>query len=81
MRTIVIWDDCGIGPIKFFYLMGDYRHLDRVYLNAQENQALQDELSSIVYVENTREEKVDMTETFPLPLLPDDVVIVAGVLP
>lgn len=80
MKTIVIWDDYGMSPIKFFYLIGDYRHLDKVYINSTENQALQDELSDIVYESDGRE-KVDMTERFPLPLQPDDAVIVAGFLP
>lgn len=80
MRTVVIWDT-QIDPIQFFILEGDYRHLNGTYINSIEDNDRQEELNNLLAYNDRGVPKVEMLEKFPLPLWPDDVVIVAGFLP
>ena len=76
MKTIVIWDDYAAGPIRFFVLEGDYSHLDRVYINSTDDDEKQEELMEVSTAPGLG---MPMLDNFPLPLEPDDIVIVAGI--
>lgn len=81
MRTIVIWDECGSVPIQFFVVPGDYRHLDRTYINSMDcDEAKQDELNELIYLDDEGAYRHPGLEQFPT-LEPGDVVIVAGFMP
>jgi hypothetical protein len=50
MKTVMIFDSCGDGPIKFFIFKEDVSHLDGVFINSSEaNEDLQTELSDLIY--------------------------------
>ena len=51
MKTVLIFDQCGEQPLQFFVVEGDYQHLDSVYINATDDEALEDELNSLLYDE------------------------------
>lgn len=85
MKTIVIWDTCGVENLKFFILSGDKSHLDNVYLNAYSDDAeqnkLQVELDALVYGPDGCS-MVNVLDEFPVcAIMPGDKVIAAGFLP
>ena len=83
MKTIMIYDQCGVAPIQFFILDGDYSHLDNIFINeAADNTDLQDELGSLVYDDNGKT-KLKVYKKFPLKTAakPGTKVIVAGFYP
>lgn len=82
MQTIIIWDTIGMSPIQFFVLDGDYRQLSNIYINAGDNQVLEDKLYDLIY------DGDGLYVQTPLKNFPSDVfnqtntvVIVAGFLP
>jgi hypothetical protein len=80
MRTIIIYDQLGGDDIKFIILPGNYKHFNRVYINATEKEKEWHELSDLLYDDTTGAEKVMLLDEFP-ELEPGDIVIVAGFLP
>lgn len=92
MKTIVVWDTCGESEINFFVLDGDYKHLDRVRINAYtedaDEEAKQEELHNLVYDVDTGDLLVDMSPEFPYHI-PESVpgyregwqIIVAAFIP
>lgn len=50
MKTALIWDDMQ-GALEFYVFKGDYRHLDKVYVNGSEDFEKVDELSTLLYDE------------------------------
>jgi hypothetical protein len=82
MKTVMIWND-GDNPIRFAILDGDYRHMDRVYVNASgddEAEAKQEQLSDIVY-DNKGRERLQFKDEFPVEAVKQGAyVIVAGFL-
>jgi len=83
MKTIVIWDQCGQEPIKFFILKGDKTHLDGIYINnAEQDPELQEELTDMVFDESGNT-IMKMYKKFPMQTVrrPDTKVITCGFLP
>lgn len=77
-KTIFIYDSCGEEEIKFFVKDGDYSHLDRVYVNAADNEKLIDQLIEIL------ESNPKMLKHFPRKTLianPDAKIICVGFIP
>lgn len=83
MKTVLIYDQLGEGPIKFYILDRDYSHLDGVYINdSNVDEALQEELSKLIYDPVTGCELQCAREYFPSYAVKDGaLVIVAGFLP
>lgn len=80
MKTVFIYDDqSATEPIKFFVAEGDYSHLNKVYINASDNQYKVDELNSILF-DDTWNYKVNLLKEFPVhDFNPNiDKVIVVG---
>jgi hypothetical protein len=80
------------AELKFFVLDGDYTHLDGVYVNSysekdtkahrRKRDALQGELTKLVYEEDLGTFKHEVHLKFPTPnVLNGAAVIVAGFLP
>lgn len=71
--TVFIYDQCGQEPLSFFVLEGDYRHLNKIYVNTHVEskngrkiqQEKEDELVKLVYEEDGKK-KVVLLETFPI---------------
>lgn len=83
MKTIVIWDLCGEGPLQYFVVKHDVTHLDGTYINSTKcPEANQDELGSLIFDDLWRE-KIKMYHKFPMKSVrePDSKVIVCGFLP
>jgi hypothetical protein len=92
MKTVLIYDDCH-EAIRFFVLDGDYRSLDKVYINAcldgtkKEQKAYekkQDELSDLMYGKKNSggSFKPEALDAFPVEAVKEGAaVIVAGFLP
>lgn len=95
MKTVIIYDQLEAN-LTFIVLDGDYRHLDKVYINQcfEESKAeqkarekLQDELNDLIYPADGEETqfgytKVELLEEFPTQAVLDGAfVIVAGFLP
>ena len=82
MKTVLIYDQCGQEPIKFYVLEGNYSHLDGVYINEADSQEhLQDELSNLMYTEKGRVIPMEHG-CFPTHEVKNGApVIVAGFLP
>lgn len=84
MKTIVIWDECEAN-IKFFVLEGNYSHLNGVYINSVlSKEKHQDELSKLVYCQDTGEIKLPILKEFPIKLLAQRemfCIVVAGCVP
>lgn len=81
MKTVMIYDQMSADEVQFIVLVGDYSHLDRVYINGDFNNALAEELCNLLYAD-------DGSPLFtPLDEFPVDVVknggkvIVAGLIP
>ena len=85
MKTIIIFDQCGQEDIKFFVIDGDYRHLDRIYVNSYINEEKTNELCDLIFDEGSGEIKLESFPNFPVNALFNDhsgvFVIVAGFLP
>lgn len=81
MKTVIIWDNLEAN-LKFIVVDGDKSHLDRVYINqAYVDAQLQDELSVVIYNQDTYEPIVDFLDVFPVLFGLEVKVIVAGFLP
>lgn len=81
-KTVLIYDQCGLEPIKFYVLEGDYTHLNHVYINGSEDdEAKADELSSLMYGKDGQV-KLKAKKGFPYKAVKAGAaVIVAGFLP
>lgn len=82
MNTIIIYDQCGAEPLKFYSVEGDYSKFNNVYINAAaEDEDKQPELDALY-------EELDLfiTGLEPMPMFPvglvmkDTKVIVCGFL-
>lgn len=57
MRTAILFEEVNGEGISFFVLDGDYSHLDKVYINAhndEETEIKEDELNDLFYDEEGR---------------------------
>jgi hypothetical protein len=82
MKTVIIWDQLEAG-IDFVIIEGDYRHLDRMYINHPDHPEEKiDELSKLMYDQTTwRLRNVHLKE-FPTEIVKSgSAVIVCGFLP
>lgn len=80
MKTVLIWDQCGQEMIKFAVLDGDYRRLNRTYINMGSED--EDELNCLVYNNETGKYLLNFSEEFPYNTVKEGAfVIVAGILP
>jgi hypothetical protein len=96
-KTVIIYDQLDAG-IKFLVMDGDFRHLNGVYINscapfdateeeeaawdAERGDVKQEELTNLIYDENTSALKVTFLDTFPVADVQSGAdVIVAGFLP
>ncbi|WP_407304013.1 hypothetical protein [Acinetobacter sp.] len=81
-KTIIIYDQCGLMPVEFYVLDGDYRHLNGIYGNhSKQSKKLTDELCDLFYDEEG-ESLLTPVETFPVDEVKNGAfVIVAGFLP
>ena len=52
VKTLFLYDRCGEEPPVFFEKEGDFRHLEGVYINSMEDEAIIDELHGIIYGES-----------------------------
>lgn len=81
MKTVMIYDQIGQDAIKFAVLEGDYNHLDKVYINSDDEESALVELSDLIYADDGSE-KITFTYEFPIKAVKDGaVVIVCGFLP
>lgn len=89
MKTVVIWDTCGQGQIRFFVLDGDMSRLNTIYINTytektpagRKQQKLIDELNKLVY-DDQGKDIVTFLDDFPVEEVKAGAkVIVAGFLP
>lgn len=48
MNTIIIWDELD-AELLFLVFDSDLRKFDNIYINAQDDQPLQDELCALIY--------------------------------
>ena len=83
IKTLMIFDQCGQAPIKFYVLNGDYSHLDGIYVNhSQQDQKLVEELANLLYDAETGEELLESLDHFPYGAVSREhaKVIVAGFL-
>lgn len=85
VRTILIYDQCGEAPIRYTVLDGDLSRFDKVFINrASDDEALQEELSNLLYDEKTGTERVRWSDKFPKRFLlanPDAIIITCGFIP
>jgi uncharacterized membrane protein YheB (UPF0754 family) len=89
-KTVIIYDQCEAN-VTFIVLDGDYRHLNRIYVNQvvgktkKEQKAaekLQEELCDLIYHPKTGDTLVSLLTEFPLAEVQNGAdVIVAGFLP
>ena len=82
MKTIVIWDNCD-ADLKFFVAEGDFRHLNRKYINSMDTTDEEvDEINALVFNEDGST-KVKMFDTFPDDawLIAEAHVVIIGFLP
>jgi len=81
MKTIVIWDNCD-ADLKFFVAEGDFRHLNRKYINSMDTTDEEvDEINALVFKEDGQY-KVEMSDEFPVFTNPLAVpVVIMGFLP
>jgi hypothetical protein len=82
VKTIIIWDQCGQDALTFFVVDGDLSHLNEVYINGNEDEALVDELNNLVY-DNKGQCVLKVYKRFPrkTSMNPANKIIVAGFLP
>jgi hypothetical protein len=81
MKTVVIWDSCGVDPIKFFIVPRDVTHLNGVYLNLEGDEKLQDELNLLAWDEKGKP-LLKMLKRFPTKAVKSGAaVIVCGMAP
>lgn len=75
MNTIIIYDQCGEADITFYIVEGDKSHLNKIYINAcDQDEALQDELYELI-------QKYTAIKDFPIYQIGRETrVIVAGFL-
>ena len=89
-KTVIIYDQLD-ADLKFFVLDGDYRHLNKVYVNQSVEgtkkvqkaaEKLQDELTNLVYDPKTGATILPVLTEFPIAEVQNGAdVIVAGFLP
>lgn len=82
MRTVVIWDNYGAEPIRFFTVDRDLKHLNNKYVNSTDCDMKDwDEISSLVYDEEGKK-VIDLLEEFPVDEVKNGAqVIVCGFIP
>jgi hypothetical protein len=82
MKTVVIWDSVE-ADLRFFVVDRDLGHLDGKYVNSADNtEALDKEISMLVYDETTGKQVIEMTKEFPVEAVREGAkVIVCGFLP
>jgi hypothetical protein len=50
MKTVMIYDQCGLDSLQFIVFEADLSHLDGIYINnCDQSPYLQDELSNLLY--------------------------------
>lgn len=79
-KTVIIFDQCGELPIQFFVVEGDFRVVDRIYLNT-DNDAPEAEatLNELMEKELTRDKALDEFPT--TAVLEGAFVVVCGFVP
>jgi hypothetical protein len=84
MKTVFIYEQFTM-PLEFIVFDGDYSHLDGVYFNNREQDpALHDELSKLLYDQDTGDSLYDdkVHEKFPVEEVKNGaIVIVCGFFP
>ncbi len=85
VKTVVIWDEVGQSPIRYFTSDKDLTHLDRQYINTytkdKKETRLLEELSQLMYDPNGNMLQV-LSQDFPYEAVRDGArVIVCGFLP
>lgn len=82
MRTVVIWDNYGAEPVRFFVVDRDLKHLNNKYVNSTDCDMKDwDEISSLVY-DDEGKKVIDLLEEFPVDEVKNGAqVIVCGFIP
>lgn len=88
MITVIVWDMCGVEPLRFIAVNADVTHLDGIYINhCDQPQDKQEELLKLIYKEDGRyRENIKMFDKFPTRQVLNQgkgnvSVITAGFLP
>lgn len=83
MKTVFIFDQQGLEPMKFFVVEGDYTHLNNIYINSEDDENKIDELYNILYYDEHGKFKVNLLDKFPVEEFnsQEDKVVVVGFLP
>jgi hypothetical protein len=82
-KTVIIFDNCGVAPLKFFVVEGDYLDLNNIYINeaSSKTQKKQTKLEKLIYNKDGSY-KLEVLESFPINEIKKGArVIVAGFLP
>lgn len=82
MKTVVIWDSCGVEPIRFFVVNRDLEHLNgKFYGSVDCSEEDGQEVSNLVYTDSG-EQYVEMMDSFPVDAVKAGAkVIVCGYMP
>ncbi len=83
MKTIVIWDQLGVEPLKFFVTDDKrFKTLDRVYINDSSAEPKKEKLLSRLIYDKDGNYLVTMLDNFPVTEVVSGVeVVVCGFLP
>jgi len=81
MKTIFIYDQCCLEPIKYFILNGNYSHLDKIYINevsdTEEDELKQEELNELLFNSDTGDLKAILLDDFPISEITSDTVVIS----
>jgi hypothetical protein len=81
LKTVLIYDQCGQAPLRFYVLGEDYRHLHGTYINSDSNDNLQDELSALLGLADYPDSRPHL-DVFPVDAVKEGAaVIVCGFYP
>lgn len=83
MKTVFIFDQLGLEPIKFFVVEGNYTSLDQIYINSSDDKDKVEKLFSILDYDEHGNCKVKLLDKFPVEQFnsKEDKVVVVGFLP
>lgn len=82
MRTVVIWDSCGMEALCWFVVEGDKSHLHGHYVNSTETPyEIGEEVNSLGYNEEGQFMQEKNTDFNAMPRDADVKIIVCGFLP
>lgn len=80
MKTVVIYDQCGLDTLTFAVLDGDYRHFHNCYVNDASGSG--DEWADFLYPCDSGRCSISFQDEFPVEEVRNGAfVIVAGFLP